>query len=347
MTKSKKLILLLGILVVLIGVYAVVSIPRGDGEGDGEMSGLENTEQTETYDFFSLNADKLTAFTYMYDGNEYALTLSEDATSWHWDADPTLPLSNGQITLMINAVLSLSSEYRYTDVDADKLADYGLCEGAQRVIFTLNDGTSEGLIFGKINSFIGMTYCSLVSDPSTVYTVSSGIPPYFTILPTNMVEDDELPSYNKTQFCGFQLQLGENSYLCDYDYVGEQTSADDEKQLTLYKNNDDGTVLDTAKRDALIEVVMGWTLDDAATFDPEYYAQYGVQDDTKNTLSVYYTYTHSFENTETGLTTSTELQGIYKLLLGETTEDGLTYVRLSDATGVYALDLSAILALAE
>ena len=346
MTKNKKMLLLLGVLAALIALYVVVTSLGSQTSSDSNLSELDTQQSTQTYTFFTLRAEELTAFSFTNQGEKYAFTLSEDKTRWHWDSEPTLPINNSYVTLMINAVLELSSSYKYEGITSDALDGYGLGADAIKLTFTLANGTQTGLLFGKTNSFNYLTYCALTTDPTTVYMISAGIPPYFATTPANMVENDKLPTFTEAQFYGFQLTLGEESYLYDYDYPDGETTAETEKQMTLYHNSQVVDEVDDETCDTLVELVMSWVLDDAATFDPDQYATYGVTDESANQLTLHYTYTKTYEDATTGTTNSTEFQAVCTLLLGNATEDGKTYVRMSDKTGVYALDLSAILALA-
>lgn len=348
MTKSKKMLLLLGVLALLVVAYVAVTSLGGERSpsDSNNLSELEPQESTQTHTFFTMFAEELIAFSFTNGGEKYSFTLSADKTRWHWDDEPSMPINNSYVTLMINAVLELTSTYKYENVTEEAMEGYGLGEDATKLTFTLYDGRELWVLFGKTNAFNYMTYCAVSCDPGTVYMVSSGIPPYFATTPKNMVQDDQLPSFTKTQFYGFQLTLGEESYLCDYDYPDGETTADTEKQMTLYHNSQEIAEVEKETCDALVELVMGWVLDDAATFDPAQYAEYGVSDESANRLTLHYTYTKTYEDATTGTTNSTELQAVCTLILGNATEDGKTYVRMSDQTGVYALDLSAILALA-
>jgi hypothetical protein len=60
---------------------------------------------------------------------------------------------------------------------------------------------------------------------------------------------------------------------------------------------------------------------------------------------VFYTYTHKVTDSESGATTSTELQTMYELCVGNWTDDGRVWVRLKDSNGVYAVDISTVLSL--
>ncbi len=339
MTKTKKLLLLAGVFVLLLGAYVAVSLL---GSEDAPTPPIDNEPDTkQTYDVFALNANQLVAFSYTHGGVEYAYTLADDAASWSWDGDGTLPISNGQITMMMQAVLKLTSEYRYEDIAQSALPDYGIDEDARWVKFTLSDGTSERLIFGKTNGYNGLVYACVGSDMTTVYMLDPSLPDTFAVLPSDIVDDDKLPTYKKTQFSGFMLEWNGITYTAKYAYPDGEVGADTEKQLTLYIDNGEGKVLDAEVCDALIESLRGWKLRGAATFDPALYAEYGVHDEARSSLSVYYTYTVEYEDENTGTTNSTEMQGVYKLLLGKAIE-GKTYVRLSDGLGVYALDLGVL-----
>lgn len=342
MTKTKKLLLLVCAFAVLLGAYLAITALRGDTSP--EIPDGKN-EETPKYDIFSLNANALTAFSYTLDGVEYAYTLADDAASWTWDGDHTLPISNGQITMMMQTLLSVSSQYRLENIAQNTLADFGLDDSAMRLKLTYQDGKSDTLLFGSTNAYNSMVYFCLDSDMTTVYMVEASLPGTFAVLPSDIVENDSLPTYKKTQFSGFMLEINGANYTAKYAYENDEPAADEEKQLTLYINSGEGTVTDAEVRDALITEFLGWKLKDAATFDPQNYAQYGVADDTANTLSVYYTYTMEYKDETTGTTNSTEVQGVFKLLLGNAAEDGKTYVRLSDGKGVYALDMTTLMSL--
>ena len=343
MTKTKKLLLLAGVFVLLLGAY--IAITALGGEGEPANPDIPGAQEPETYEVFVLNIDDLVAFSYTHDGEEYSYTLADDATSWSWDADATLPISNGQITLMMQAVLNPTTQYRLQSVTADALTDYGLDDQATRLTFTYADRTSDTLLFGNTNGYNGMVYCCLADDLTTVYMVEASLPDTFAVKPADIVENDALPTYKKTQFSGFLLKMGENSYTAKYAYLNEDPASDEEKELTLYINSEEGSVMDAEARDALISALLGWKLKDALTFDPQKYAQYGVSDDATDSLAVYYTYTMKYEDEATGTTNSTEMQGVYTLYLGNKTEDGKICVRLSDGKGVYALDMTALMSL--
>ncbi len=344
MTKSKKLVLLLGVLVVLIGVYALTVGLSSRSEMPDDAG--DNDDRTDATDpFFTVDVETLCAFSYMVDGEIYRYTLSEDATRWLWDDDPTWPLSNGLITIMIQSVLSLNSEYRYENIATDDLEKYGLDQPINRLKFTGTDGSDTELLLGKTNSFNSMMYCCTSADMSTIYMIEPAIATNFTARPTDLVEDDELPTYQLSQFYGFKLLLGEEQYLCDYTYPTDDDVENTQKELLLYSDASDGLILDADERDRLIDAVMDLKLSDAVTFDPERYETYGVDDDTTRTLTIHYSETKKVTDSESGQTTSTEIKRVCTLLLGNETETGLTYVRMSDGAGVYRLDLAPILAL--
>ena len=343
--KTKKLLILLGVFALLVGAYLALTLPQQSGQGDPTPPAKE--QETQSYDFFALNADALVGFSYTFGGETYEYNLNADKTRWLWSGDPTLPLSNGDITLMMNSVLSLSSDVRYTDIPADALEDYGLGKTAQRLTFRYADGTESGLLLGKINAFNSQAYCVLVSDPSTVYMVSAGILPYFAKLPSALIEDDALPRFTEAQLLGYTLQTGEESVMLALEYLSEEVGEDEERQLVCYRAGEDAAVLDPSVRDAVVQAMLSWNLKNALTFDPAQYGEYGVSDEAEQRLSIQYTFTQSYTDEQTGATNSTEMRSMVTLLIGETREDGLTYVRLSGKTGVYALDLSAVMGAAE
>jgi hypothetical protein len=342
-TKTKKMLILLGVFVVLVGAYVLVSSLNAPPP-TGDPFAPEDDPKEPAYTVFALNADQLNCFVSSFGGASYAYHLSEDAQTWFWNDDKTLPLSNSEITLMMSQVVALTSALRYENVADEKLPDYGLDDDAQRVEFRYRDGTGETLIFGKKNVYANGTYCALASAPSTVYVIDSAIPSAFAVQPSAIVEDDKLPTYTASRFSGFLLTWQGTTYTAEYAYPEQdQEDATDEKQFTLYVGGQT-RVLSAEDGAALVAELRGWKLKDAVTFDSALHAEYNVSDENENTLCVYYTYDVKYEDEKTGTTNTVPMQGMYKLYLGNVKEDGSIYVRLSDANGVYLLSMPELMA---
>jgi hypothetical protein len=110
-----------------------------------------------------------------------------------------------------------------------------------------------------------------------------------------MIEDDKLPSYTKTQLMGFRLQLGEPSWMYVYEHPTDDTAAAEDKVLVLY-DGEQTVPMSQEASDALVETIMGWKLNDALTFDPARYAEFGVESGSDRMLAVHYTYTKTYED---------------------------------------------------
>ena len=342
--KTKKLVALLAVFCVLLGAYLVLN---GLGESTkDEEEPQQSATQTQTYTVLQVVPETLAAYSYTYNGEEYAYRLAQDRTYWIWDGDQTLPLDNGEITAMIVMVQSVTSTYKYENVAPESIADYGLGDDCVRMTFTSSDGTTTAVRFGKTNVFNGMTYFCREDDMSTVYMVASYIAPCFELTPQDIVSQDSLPAFAQTQLKAFRMTVGELSVLCDYDYPeGEEVDAESVRVMTAYENDGDGTVLEDALTLSLVDTLVGLGFGEAVTFDPARWEEYGVGEQPRGALQVFYTYTHKVTDSETGATTSTELQTMYELFVGEWTEDGRVWVRLKDCNGVYAVDLSTVLSL--
>ena len=342
-SKTKKMLLLLLVLALLILAYVVLTRPWEQVPNEEQPAEPE----TETYTVLQVTPETLIAYSYTFDGAEYAYRLTEDATRWLWEGDETLPLDNGEITAMISMVTNVTSTVRYDGVAESALSDYGLADGCVRMTFTFEDGVTQAVRFGKTNVFNGLTYFCREDEPAVVYMVQPYIASVFELTPQQIVQQDELPTFAETQLHALRVTLGERSVLCDYDYPeGEEADAESVRVMTAYEGEGaDGRVLEESVAASIVDTLVGLSFGSAATFDPAAWEQYGVGEAPRGELQVFYTYTHKVENSETGATTSTELQTMYRLYLGEWTDDGRVWARLSDCSGVYAVDLSAVLAL--
>ena len=343
-SKTKKMLGLLAVLLLLVGAYVAVT-QRSDAESPAPDGDQSSGQQAQTV--LAVDPNMLAAFSYTLDGVEYRYDLSEDYTHWIWEGDVTLPLSNNEITAMISTVTDVTSEHKYQNIAAESLADYGLSDGCFRMTFTFLDGSSLAVRIGKTNVFNGLAYFCREDDPETVYMVKSYLPSFFAKTPADIVEQDALPTFTAPQLRAFRVELGGQSVLANYDDAeSEQSGESGEKVLSLYVNDADAVQVDAEAAQAATDALVGLRFERAVTFDPALWESYGVGEQPVGILSVFYTYTNTVENDD-GPMTSTELQTMYQLYFGNTDENGKTWVRLSDQSGVYALDLSAILSLAD
>ena len=86
---------------------------------------------------------------------------------------------------------------------------------------------------------------------------------------------------------------------------------------------------------------------EAVTFRRSEWNDYGVGEDPVAKLTIYYTFTNTTTNTESGEQQTIDLETSYTLYLGHLAEDGRVYTRLPDHNGIYLLSLSALLSLTE
>src|SRR5699024_7207095 len=111
MKRSKKLIILIAVLVVLVIAVTIIS----------KLTEPEPYTPTETIDL-GVESGTITNLAWTYNGEEVALSL--DGDTWAYDGDPTFPLDQSYPEAMLTAVEELSASQALESAQA--LSEYGL-----------------------------------------------------------------------------------------------------------------------------------------------------------------------------------------------------------------------------
>ena len=187
MSRGKKLLLLLGVLVLLAA--AVIAIGRLSPEEEDEAA-LEGGSTP----IFSVDADNVTALAWTYEGENISFTRTD--SGWVYDGDAAFPVDTSYLTSMLNTLGQVRANKTIPDVD--DLSQYGLAEPVCSVTVTA-DG-EHTLLFGNETGMGGEAYCS-VGDGS-VYLVDTYVPGYFSYGLLDVVKKEELPlAGHVTGFC--------------------------------------------------------------------------------------------------------------------------------------------------
>jgi hypothetical protein len=205
--KKNKLFMLLGILVLLIAVYAGLSIYN-------KKTAEREAAEAEAEQISLVEADELTALAYS-DGTSEMDLRCEDGT-WSYGEDDEIPLDQDLVETIVSAVLDLTAVREIEEPDA--LADYGLEEPSYTITYTSEGEEDEVTLL--VGNATGEDYYMMIQDADSVYTIDSTLVYSLTWDLADLVEYDTMPSVGSGNI--LKVDVTEN---------GETTSYEDEDDL--------------------------------------------------------------------------------------------------------------------
>lgn len=326
-TKERTLVILLVVLAVLLGLWAVLK--NTAGEEDASSSGAAGDGTV----LLGGTSDEVQRIEWTADGHTLALEQVEDETAdassassssesagstlWIWPDDTTLPVNQTKAAGLASTLTGLTAS-RYLGADRDP-ADYGL--DSPRFSVTLTAGEEAAtLLVGDVNDTTGDVYVMLEGD-SGIYTVSDDFTADFPTDPLELVQLETLTAAALDEVTGLTFDGPSGSVQLTYmedgvpgtggmrhwqvEQNGQTYSADDDAVTELLRN--------------LVSVQFtacaAWNTEDLASFGLE---------TPVCTMTVQYTQTtDTGETDEDGNTITTETPVQYTLLFGNTADDGL------------------------
>ena len=265
MKRTKKMLLLLIVLVLCVGGYCGVQLLGSDPASVTEESG--------TFVLNSHTADDLTGLSWV-DGDEsFAFTLSDGM--WSVTADPAFPLNQEDVQSMADDLLALVGT-RQLDGVTD-LSAYGLAEPAFSVTASWSDGTSTTYAMGDETPFGDGYYVSLGHE-NTVYTIEDDIADIFDTTMNDLAVLESIP----VTTAATRLTVGST-----LDVVKEETSRTI-NEGELWYDSLTGTALDTAAAEELITAAQGITWSELAepTASDEELTAFGVDEASATAITI-------------------------------------------------------------
>ena len=178
MNRGKKMILLLGLLCVLLGGYAML----------GQMN--ETTTVSETKGNYPLWAEGKTvsSLTWTKDGETFAFSMGESV--WMKDGDNTFPVNQTAVENLADKIKNLTAVSELTDVT--KPEDYGLAEPAFAVTVRDESGSETVYAMGDQTPFEDGYYLS-VSGNENIYVIESSLATMFSKTLTQLATMETMP----------------------------------------------------------------------------------------------------------------------------------------------------------
>ncbi|HIY07150.1 MAG TPA: DUF4340 domain-containing protein [Candidatus Evtepia faecigallinarum] len=156
LTRGKKLVLLLGILLVLMAVTILVM----------ELVPDESAQEETAVTIFTLDMDQVTTLSWAYEGEEVSLERDGE-NNWTYPADDTFPLDQTYPDAMVQTLSEIQAD-RIIE-DPEDLSEYGLADPVCAI--TVQAGESRELAIGDETSLGGGSATSpWVTATSTWWT---------------------------------------------------------------------------------------------------------------------------------------------------------------------------------
>lgn len=323
--KSKRkgvgLIALLAVLVILCGLYFVVS--RLDLDGND----VDTIPAATTATVFAADAKTFSAISYLCEGEQLSFTLENG--SWRWEGNPTLSLDAEAFTAMIGALESVTSSVKIDSPDTEKLAEFGLDAPRQQVTFTDKMGTHT-LLIGGYNSF-NHSYYAARNNTDTVYMIDGTVAGAFGMPITDLVLYDTLPLIVESEISAMTVTRGADRLT--YTFLG----AESEDGFWHAAQGDNAPrAISVEAGEKLSSMVSYLEFTDCVSLDRGAdAAKYGLDAPAEMTID-YRTLVQTTDSA--GNTVSTEVDKTLTLLLGAVDpESGCYYATLPESGLIYLL----------
>ena len=324
MKRTKKLLILLGVLIVVCAASFAAS------KLNPELS--TGSDDTESSAVFTLDADSVTALSFKYTGS---LSFEHDNGTWYSNDDPDFPLDSSRIDRMVSAISSISAE-RTIDQPA-ALSEYGLSDPICQVTVDTGSGEQSVLSFGNEAELGGSRYMS--TGDGKVYLVDKNIIDSFDCALYDLVTKELLP--DMSNIVSFTVESGDSHY--ELDYIENSGLAYSDGYVWFYKDGDDYLTLDTALTNAFTGKITGLTWGECVNYkaNDDDLKTYGLAEPT---AVVKVDYIESSE-VATNMTDSDgntiydtqETEHTFKLEIGGYVDDKC-YVRIAGSQMVYLID---------
>lgn len=175
MTRGKKLLGLLAVLVLLVAATATV-----------RHFNREEDTAAETVPVMTVDTNAVTSLGWQY-GDTAFLFVKEDG-GWVYPADESFPVSPTTMTALLEALNGMTAEKTLTEVD--DLGEYGL--DAPACVIEITGDAAYTVSIGGESVMGGNCYVTL--DGSTVYMTDDGILSDFTVELYSMLRQESIPA---------------------------------------------------------------------------------------------------------------------------------------------------------
>jgi len=304
---SKRTITLIagvGVLAVLLLAYLIMS-----AAGVGKTV-VETTAEDPKLTVAAYNYKDVLTIGYTKGGEALDFTYNTNTGKWVCDKLPALPINLELPTYMASAISSIKAERFIEDTNAN-FAAYGLDKPYLSVRISYSDGVSREYHVGNYNSSTG-TYYFNVGGTNEVYTIASGLLPYFEYSLLELVQPETLPTLYANTFTITSAKIG--------------TKELNAEEIAEYKKTLAQVTLGSA---------VGWAENDAAL------AKFGL--DKPTVVEIKYSEAQNVSDAEGTISSTVHVEGDVVLHIGLKSSDGKYWCKTDDSIVVYEVS-EAVLA---
>ncbi len=189
MKRNKKLLILVGVLVLCIAAYAIVSAVAEKNEQKNTSS--DTTSVTVT----NFASSDVALLRWSFEGEDHSLSLTDSL--WLNDADKNFPVKQSFATTMCTQIANITASRKLENVE--DFAEYGLDEPVVSASIMTSTGGELSFVFGDTNAVSGECYMQFSEGGSftankDVYLVSAGIANAFSYAMDDLLQFESLPT---------------------------------------------------------------------------------------------------------------------------------------------------------
>lgn len=236
--KIKRMLGVVCLLVVLVGVYFVVSNVFVDITTE-EESKKDNVAVSQ------VGAENIVQMTYKSedtDNKEITLIRNSD-NEWHYSEIDDFPINQSYVTSMAESLSTVEAERIILSDEAQELSEYGLDNPIVSIKFVEKDGTEHQYDIGNENASTENFYFKM-DDDDNVYQISADLKVMFMMGLYDLFDMETFPKVEESSFTEIDIK-GNNQHLrvkaVVEDDAEEHMTSDDYmvKDITWYAAKDD------------------------------------------------------------------------------------------------------------
>jgi hypothetical protein len=317
MKRSKKLLILLGVLVVVCLVTLIVS------RIEIRKEEIKNSDET----ILALSTDSIDALSWRYNGTDLSFTRDD---GWHYDGDAAFPVDEAKIDALLAQFEDFGAAFIIENVE--DYGQYGLDDPLCTIDLTAGD-TAYEITLDDYSTMDAQRYVSI--GDGNVYLVTNDPLDVFDVTLDDLICNDSALSYasiDEVTFSGAEnytftyLEEGGNSYRADDVYFTTQNGVE--------------VPLDTALVTSYLKALKSLDFSTFVTYNAteDELAAYGLDDPTL-TVTVQYT----DEDDQTG----TFVLHVARADTDSEDEDAVGYLRVGESPIVYQISADDFAALTD
>ena len=331
MSRNKKLLILLTVLVLCVGIYFIA-----DRFLSEEALSGGNIEIT------SVDSGKITSIKWDFEGNQCEIKKGDD-NSWYYADDESFPLDQDIAVDMLSAVSSVKAVKEVTD-DPSDLSTYGI-DDPQIKLYVTADGQEHEYDIGDYNESSGYYYMMHTGDAS-LYYVDSSLYDLFSLELLDLAEKEYLPEIETEDVSKITIASGGKEIEINY-YADGKEGFDSQYKYFVTDDSGNQSPCDESTVKSLITgfTNISWSSCQAYNVTEDDLALYGLNSPAA-AFSIEYTYTVESETASGEEQSDNKVTGRDTLLIGNSfasQEDGENYyyAMIQGGKCVYALSASS------